>query len=92
MSPPSAATQSKTTLTIPQELKPSDGRFGCGPSKIRPEQIARLAAEGASVMGTSHRQAPVRQLVGRVRAGLRELFNLPDGYEIVLGNGGASAF
>jgi len=92
MSPPSAVTQSKTTLTIPQELKPSDGRFGCGPSKIRPEQIARLAAEGASVMGTSHRQAPVRQLVGRVRAGLRELFNLPDGYEIVLGNGGASAF
>ncbi len=92
MSPPSAATQSKTTLTIPQELKPSDGRFGCGPSKIRPEQIARLAAEGSSVMGTSHRQAPVRQLVGRVRAGLRELFNLPDGYEIVLGNGGASAF
>jgi phosphoserine aminotransferase len=92
MSPPSAATQSKTTLTIPQELKPSDGRFGCGPSKIRPEQIARLAAEGSSVMGTSHRQAPVRQLVGRVRVGLRELFNLPDGYEIVLGNGGASAF
>ncbi len=92
MSPPPVATQSKTTLTIPQELKPSDGRFGCGPSKIRPEQIARLAAEGAGVMGTSHRQAPVRQLVGRVRAGLRELFNLPDGYEIVLGNGGASAF
>jgi phosphoserine aminotransferase len=92
MSPPAAGTETQTTLEIPKELKPSDGRFGCGPSKIRPEQIARLATEGAMVMGTSHRQAPVKQLVGRIRAGLRELFQLPDGYEIVLGNGGASAF
>jgi len=92
MSPPSAGTESQTTLVIPEALKPSDGRFGCGPSKIRPEQLARLATEGAMVMGTSHRQAPVKSLVGRVRAGLRELFALPDGYEVVLGNGGASAF
>ncbi|MGD0198146.1 MAG: phosphoserine transaminase [Solirubrobacteraceae bacterium] len=92
MSPTSAGTESTTALVIPEALKPTDGRFGCGPSKIRPEQLARLATDGAAVMGTSHRQAPVKSLVGRVRAGLRELFALPDGYEVVLGNGGASAF
>src|SRR5215470_1612636 len=81
-----------TTLALPAELKPSDGRFGSGPSKVRPEHMARLAVEGAALMGTSHRQKPVKSLVGRVRAGLRELFGLPDGYEVVLGNGGATAF
>ena len=69
MSPPSAVTQSKTTLTIPQALKPADGRFGSGPSKIRPEQIARLAAEGAALMGTSHRQAPVPPARGACACG-----------------------
>lgn len=79
-------------LTIPPELKPADGRFGCGPSKVRPEQLAALATTGASVMGTSHRQQPVKSLVGRIRAGLRELFSLPEGYQVVLGNGGTTAF
>jgi phosphoserine aminotransferase len=79
-------------LIIPDTLKPVDGRFGCGPSKVRPEQLAALASTGAAVMGTSHRQAPVRSLVGRIRAGLRELFSLPEGYEVVLGNGGTTAF
>jgi phosphoserine aminotransferase len=79
-------------LEIPTALRPADGRFGCGPSKVRPEQLAHLAAEGAAVMGTSHRQKPVKALVGRVRAGLRELFSLPDGYEVALGNGGTTAF
>ncbi|MFC4002165.1 phosphoserine transaminase [Prauserella oleivorans] len=79
-------------LTIPAELKPSDGRFGCGPSKVRPEQLANLAKEGANLLGTSHRQKPVKSLVGRVRSGLTELFGLPDGYEVVLGNGGTTAF
>jgi phosphoserine aminotransferase len=81
-----------STLRLPEELKPSDGRFGCGPSKVRTEQLAALAREGAAVMGTSHRQKPVKSLVGRVRAGLRELFSLPEGYEVVLGNGGTTAF
>jgi phosphoserine aminotransferase len=80
------------TLTIPADLKPADGRFGCGPSKVRPEQLAALATTGASVMGTSHRQRPVRSLVGQIRAGLHELFSLPEGYEVVLGNGGTTAF
>jgi phosphoserine aminotransferase len=79
-------------LTLPADLKPSDGRFGCGPSKVRPEQLANLAKEGANVLGTSHRQKPVKSLVGRVRSGLAELFDLPDGYEVVLGNGGTTAF
>ena len=79
-------------LTIPAELKPADGRFGCGPSKVRPEQLAALAGSGAAVMGTSHRQQPVKSLVGRVRAGLCELFALSDGYEVVLGVGGTTAF
>jgi phosphoserine aminotransferase len=79
-------------LVIPAELKPADGRFGCGPSKVRPEALARLASEGAALMGTSHRQKPVKALVGEVRAGLRELFGAPEGYEVALGNGGATAF
>ncbi len=79
-------------LRVPDELKPRDGRFGCGPSKVRPEALARLASDGAAVMGTSHRQAPVKALVGEIRAGLRELFSLPEGYEVALGNGGATAF
>ena len=78
-------------LTIPADLKPTDGRFGCGPSKVRPEQLQALAAAG-DVFGTSHRQAPVKNLVGRVRDGLRQLFSLPDGYEVILGNGGSTAF
>ncbi len=85
-------TQTDTALQIPDDLKPADGRFGSGPSRVRPEQLAYLAGEGAAVMGTSHRQAPVKRVVGRVRAGLRELFALPDGYEVALGNGGTTAF
>src|SRR3954469_6505432 len=84
-------TTSAITLTIPEELKPADGRFGCGPSKVRPEQLAHLADQ-AHVMGTSHRQAPVKAVVGRVRSGMRELFSLPDDHEVVLGNGGTTAF
>jgi phosphoserine aminotransferase len=80
------------SITIPAELLPADGRFGCGPSKVRPEALRALAGDGAAIMGTSHRQAPVRDTVGRVRKGLAELFSLPDGYEVVLGNGGATAF
>ena len=80
------------SIVIPTDLLPADGRFGCGPSKVRPEQLAHLAAVGPSILGTSHRQAPVKQLVGRVRTGLSELFTLPDGYEVVLGNGGSTAF
>jgi len=76
---------------IPADLKPADGRFGCGPSKVRTEALAKLA-ERADVMGTSHRQAPVRDLVGRIRSGLGELFQLPEGYEVALGNGGTTAF
>jgi phosphoserine aminotransferase len=82
----------QTVLQIPDELKPSDGRFGSGPSRVRPEQLAHLAGPGAALMGTSHRQKPVKELVGRVRAGLAELFALPDGYEVALGNGGTTAF
>jgi phosphoserine aminotransferase len=85
-------TAATPTLTIPADLKPVDGRFGCGPSKVRPEQLAALAGPGAAFMGTSHRQKPVKSLVGRVRAGLSALFSLPEGYEVVLGNGGSTAF
>ena len=81
-----------TALKIPDALKPADGRFGCGPSKVRPEQLAHLAESGAALMGTSHRQAPVKGLVARVRGGLRDLFDLPDDYEVALGNGGTTAF
>src|SRR4051794_10487168 len=83
---------STATLQIPPDLKPADGRFGSGPSKVRPEQLQSLASEGARVMGTSHRQKPVRELVGRVRHGVERLFGLPDGYEVVLGNGGTTVF
>jgi phosphoserine aminotransferase len=81
-----------TDIVIPDEIKPADGRFGAGPSKIPAGALDALAATGTSLMGTSHRQAPVRATVGRVREGLAELFALPDGYEVVLGNGGATAF
>ena len=79
-------------IAIPDSIKPADGRFGAGPSKIQTSHLDALAATGTSLMGTSHRQAPIRDLVGRVRSGLADLFSLPDGYEVVLGNGGATAF
>jgi phosphoserine aminotransferase len=79
-------------LVIPKELRPSDGRFGSGPSKVRPEALARLASEGGAVMGTSHRQRPVKAIVAEIRAGLLELFAAPEGYQVALGNGGATAF
>jgi phosphoserine aminotransferase len=82
----------ETQLVIPEGLRPLDGRFGSGPSKVRPESIAQLAAKGPALLGTSHRQKPVRSLVGEIRAGLRELLEAPDGYEVALGNGGATAF
>jgi phosphoserine aminotransferase len=81
-----------TEIVIPADLLPADGRFGCGPSKIRPEQLDALARSGSAYLGTSHRQAPVRSLVRRVREGMAELFSLPDGFEVVLGNGGTTAF
>jgi phosphoserine aminotransferase len=80
-----------TEARIPADLKPADGRFGCGPSRVRPAALARLA-ERSDVMGTSHRQRPVKDLVARIRSGLAELFALPDGYEVALGNGGTTAF
>jgi phosphoserine aminotransferase len=80
------------TITIPDALKPADGRFNSGPSKVRPEAVAALAATGSTLLGTSHRQQPVRQLVGRMRRGLADFLALPDGYEIVFGNGGSTAF
>ncbi|MGW4652843.1 phosphoserine transaminase [Streptomyces sp. NPDC004279] len=79
-------------IQIPADLKPADGRFGAGPSKVRVEALDALAATGSSLLGTSHRQAPVKNLVGSVREGIAELFQLPDGYEVVLGNGGSTAF
>ena len=81
----------QTIVEIPESLKPADGRFGCGPSKVRPEALAKLAAQ-SDLIGTSHRQKPVKDLVGRIRTGLRELFDLPEGYEVTLGNGGTTAF
>jgi len=87
---PSAA--DAASIVIPADLKPMDGRFGSGPSKIRPDALAALATTGSEVLGTSHRQAGVRSIVRRVREGLTEMFSLPDGYEVVLGNGGATAF
>jgi len=81
-----------TQLTIPAKLLPQDGRFGSGPSKVRPEQVEHLSSLSRSVLGTSHRQAPVKNLVGEVREGLAQLFSLPDGYEIIVGNGGSTAF
>jgi phosphoserine aminotransferase len=86
-------TQTTTAqLQIPADLKPADGRFGSGPSRVRPAQLRHLVDAGASVMGTSHRQRPVKELVGHVRAGIGDLFGLPDGYEVALGNGGTTAF
>jgi phosphoserine aminotransferase len=79
-------------MQIPSELKPSDGRFGSGPSKVRPEQVEALVAMAPTYLGTSHRKPGVKDQVKRLRAGLRELFSLPDGYEVVLGNGGSTAF
>ncbi len=79
-------------IRLPDDLLPADGRFGCGPSKVRPEQIDALVAAATSVLGTSHRKPPVKQLVGSVRRGLSELFGLPDGWEILLGNGGTTVF
>jgi phosphoserine aminotransferase len=80
------------TIIVPADLLPSDGRFGCGPSKVRPEQVDAVVAARSTVLGTSHRQPAVKDLVGSVRAGLTELFSLPDGWEIVLGNGGSTVF
>lgn len=79
-------------IRIPADIKPADGRFGAGPSKVRTEALDALAATGTSLLGTSHRQAPVKDLVGRVREGVRELFQFPEGYEVILGNGGSTAF
>jgi phosphoserine aminotransferase len=85
-------TDAAARIVLPDAIKPRDGRFGCGPSKVRPEALASLAGPGAAVMGTSHRQAPVKGLVRQVREGMRELFGLPEAYEVVLGVGGATAF
>ncbi len=79
-------------ITLPPSLLPRDGRFGSGPSKVRPEQVAGLLDVATTYLGTSHRQSPVRSVVGRVRAGMAELFSLPDGYEVLLGNGGTTCF
>jgi len=81
-----------STIVIPADLLPSDGRFGCGPSKVRPEQASALAAANGRILGTSHRQAPVKNLVGSIRSGLVDLFGLPKGWEIVMGNGGSTVF
>ena len=85
------ATSNNELPTLPQELIPNDGRFGCGPSKVRPAQLQAIA-DSAAIMGTSHRQAGVKDVVGSVREGLSELFSLPEGHEIVLSLGGATAF
>jgi phosphoserine aminotransferase len=87
-----AVSDDPATLVIPADLLPADGRFGCGPSKVRSEQLAALVAAGDTVLGTSHRQPAVKNVVGSVRSGLHELFSLPDGWEIVLGNGGSTVF
>lgn len=86
------STVTATNITIPDELLPADGRFGAGPARIRKAQVEALTAAAAEVLGTSHRQAPVKNLVARIRTGLAELFDLPAGYEVVLGNGGSTAF
>ena len=79
-------------IKIPSELLPKDGRFGCGPSRTRASQLSNFLTEGAALMGTSHRQAPIKNMVGEIREGLSSLFRAPDGYEVVLGNGGSTAF
>lgn len=81
-----------TEPTLPADLLPTDGRFGCGPSKVRPAQIEAITAGAKSIIGTSHRQPAMKNVVGSIREGLRELFKLPDGYEIILSAGGATAF
>ena len=86
------STVSPTDIRIPRDLLPADGRFGCGPSKVRPEAVRALADAAGDYLGTSHRQKGVRSVVGRLRAGLTELFSLPDGYEVILGNGGTTCF
>lgn len=83
---------STSPITIPSDLLPADGRFGCGPSKVRPEAVAALAEAGLDYLGTSHRQDTVKYMVSRLRNGLAEMFALPDGYEIMLGNGGSTVF
>jgi phosphoserine aminotransferase len=88
----STDTSAPADIVIPDSLKPADGRFGAGPSRVRPQQMEALAAAGPGLMGTSHRQAPVKDVVRRVREGLSQLFDLPAGYEVVLGNGGSTAF
>src|SRR5699024_7670798 len=79
-------------IAIPDELLPADGRYGSGPARIRPAEIKALNEAAATVLGTSHRKAPVKNLVGRIRSGLTDLFNLPEGYEVVLGNGGSTGY
>lgn len=87
-----APTSTIPAITIPADLLPADGRFGCGPSKVRPEQVDAVVAAGRTVLGTSHRKPQVKQVVARIRSGLTDLFSLPDGWEIVLGNGGTTVF
>ena len=89
---PSMQQQAAAQLEIPTALRPADGRFGSGPSRVRPQALQALAGAGASIMGTSHRQRPVRALVGEIRAGLKQLLGAPEGYEVALGNGGTTAF
>ena len=91
MTPPPEA-NSTPTITIPAELLPSDGRFGCGPSKVRAEAVAALASEAPEYLGTSHRQPTVKFMVARLRNAIAEMFALPDGYEVLLGNGGTTVF
>ncbi|MGH9017523.1 MAG: phosphoserine transaminase [Acidimicrobiales bacterium] len=90
--PSAPDTATTAAIRLPEELKPSDGRFGSGPSKVRSDQVDALAAVASTYLGTSHRQATVKSVVGRLRRGLAELFSLPDGYEVVLGNGGTTCF
>ena len=85
-------TDTLPAISIPPDLLPADGRFGCGPSKVRPEAVAALERVSGSLLGTSHRQAAVRGLVGELRRGLAELLSLPEGYEVLLGNGGSTLF
>ena len=87
-----STTTQTPAIVIPADLLPGDGRFGSGPSKVRPEQVAYLSEIGTTVLGTSHRQAPVKSLVRRVREGLGALFSLPDDYQVIMGNGGTTAF
>jgi len=92
MTPPPEAKSPLPDIKIPVDLLPSDGRFGCGPSKVRPEAVAALAAEAGDYLGTSHRQGTVKFMVARLRNAIAEMFALPDGYEVLLGNGGTTVF